>query len=276
MVDPVLDAHEYTLTTAYDLFTASYDGAGESYSFSPGLVPTQRARFNTNGSKMLILDDVSRDIVEYNLGTNFDVSTAVHAGTGEEFNVSAQESTVVGMDFSPDGLILFITGFNDDHVVRYDLSAAFDVSTAVYAGAAAEFDISPQLGVHRSFIFSPVGDRFFIGSQTSQIYEYNISSVPATDFTESFPANDGTLTAGGKLPITLSGNTFNDPDTDGVLTSCGGAVSCSGQQVEITNLPAGLTPTVNLFDTDGTTPNTRDNSTTYFDPKRYGNQSSKR
>jgi hypothetical protein len=69
------------------------------------------------------------DVNEYDLSTAWDVSTASYL---QNFSVSAQESAPYGVFFKPDGLKMYIIGFLGDDVNEYDLSTAWDVSTASY------------------------------------------------------------------------------------------------------------------------------------------------
>ena len=78
------DVNEYSLSTAWDLSTASY-----SQNFS---VQTQETNpcgifFKPDGSKMYIIGTSGDDVNEYNLSTLWDISTASYS---QVFSVSAQ------------------------------------------------------------------------------------------------------------------------------------------------------------------------------------------
>jgi sugar lactone lactonase YvrE len=76
---------QYTLTTGFDVSTASYDSVSFSVAgqdaFPNGLA------FNTDGTKMFVLGTI---VHQYTLTTGFDVSTASYDNVN--FNVSAQDA----------------------------------------------------------------------------------------------------------------------------------------------------------------------------------------
>ena len=86
--------------------------------------------FSADGSRMFVIGASGDAIVEYNLSTAFDVSTAVYAGSFEEFQVAVWESNPQDLAFNTDGTRMFVIGATGDDVVEFDLSTAFDVSTA--------------------------------------------------------------------------------------------------------------------------------------------------
>jgi len=94
------NVYSYTMSTAWDISTASYD----SKSFS---VVTQDANptslsFHPDGKKMYIAGFSSKAIFQYTLGTAWDLSTASY-DTGETFDVSGQVTYLYGVSFNPDG-----------------------------------------------------------------------------------------------------------------------------------------------------------------------------
>ena len=85
------DINEYTLSTPFDLSTASYAGDDERFSVSGRETTPQGMAFSNDGTKMFVIGDVGNDVNEYTLSTPFDLSTAsydnddekiLHLGTG--------------------------------------------------------------------------------------------------------------------------------------------------------------------------------------------------
>lgn len=169
---------EYNLGTAFDVSTAVHAGAGENFSIVAQGITGVDLVFNSDGTKMFIVDATDGAVVEYTLSTAFDVSTAVYAGVSEEFSVASQETNPQGMAFNTGGTKMFIVGTSGDAVVEYNLGTAFDVSTAVYAGASEEFNIAGQETVSRDLAFNNAGTKMYvIGSSDNQVVEYNLSTV---------------------------------------------------------------------------------------------------
>ena len=70
------DINEYTLSTPFDVSTASYDGNAERLSVSEQDPALRGMAFSNDGAKMFIVGDHGNAIIEYTLSTSFDVSTA--------------------------------------------------------------------------------------------------------------------------------------------------------------------------------------------------------
>ena len=92
------DIHEYTLSTAFDISTASYVDSlanlGDAFETS--------IKFNNDGSKMFVTG-INRDYVqEYSLTANFDLSSATFESF---FSVNSVEDNLFGLDFNNDGSI---------------------------------------------------------------------------------------------------------------------------------------------------------------------------
>jgi len=129
MVSKVVDqVDEYTLTTAWDISTASFV---DSFSVATQeTVPTGIA-FSKSGDKMFVVGDTGNDVNEYTLTTAWDVSTASFV---DSFSVSSQEATPQDIWFDSSGKTMFIVGKAGDDVNVYKLTTAWDVSTASFTG----------------------------------------------------------------------------------------------------------------------------------------------
>jgi sugar lactone lactonase YvrE len=127
---------QYTLSTAWDISTATYDT--KSYTPSEDTLVVD-IDFKSDGTKMYVLGRSSDTVYQYSLSTAWDVSTASYDSVS--FSVNTEESLPYGMTFKPDGTKMYITGRNGDDVNQYDLSTAWVVSSAT---AIAAFSISSQ------------------------------------------------------------------------------------------------------------------------------------
>ena len=98
------DVNEYTLSTGFDVSTASYDS---NFSVSSQESTPRGLAFNSDGTKMFVIGWAGDDVNEYTLSTGFDVSTASY---DSNFSVSSQESTPKGLAFNSDGTKMFVIG----------------------------------------------------------------------------------------------------------------------------------------------------------------------
>jgi hypothetical protein len=160
------DINEYDLSTAWDVTTAVYVRAfGLS---STDETDAQACFFKPDGLKMYTLGQATDKLVEYNLSTAWNISTAVFL---RNIVTTANDNSPTGIFFRADGLVLYISG---SKLSRYNLSTAWDVSTAVFNSTVA---ISVS-----SLFFNPNGLSVYTVSQNS-VTEYSLVYVGIADTT---------------------------------------------------------------------------------------------
>jgi DNA-binding beta-propeller fold protein YncE len=160
---------EYNLSTAWDISTSVY--SQDIYVSAQDTQP-QSISFKPDGLKMYILGSSGDEVNEYNLSTAWDVTSSVYSQT---FSVGSQESNPMGLYFKTDGLKMFVVGTSSDDVHEYNLSTAWDISTASYIQS---FDVSTEEGNPRSLFFHPDGIKMYImGRSGDDVNEYNVGTV---------------------------------------------------------------------------------------------------
>jgi len=166
------EINQYTLSTAYDISSASYD----SVTFSVASEETfpQGIAFNSDGTKMYIVGTTGVDVNQYTLVTAFDISTASFDSV--TFSVSSQETAPSGIAFNNDGTKMYIVGTDGDDVNQYTLSNAYDISTASFDSVT--FDVSSQDSIPVGLAFNNDGTKMFIaGSGNDFVYQYTLSTA---------------------------------------------------------------------------------------------------
>jgi DNA-binding beta-propeller fold protein YncE len=120
----------YTLSTAWDVSTAVWVTPTTEY-FSVAAQETTPTGlfFKPDGTKMYVAGSSGDDVNEYDLSTDWDITTASYL---QNFYFGAQETTPTGLFFKPDGTKMYVIGTVGDDVNEYDLSTAWDVSTSSY------------------------------------------------------------------------------------------------------------------------------------------------
>jgi len=116
--------------------------------------------FNSDGTKMFTvtqrkvsaISSVYAHINEYDLSTPFNVSTKTYASDDEVCILNSGDTTsgpisaITDLEFSNDGLMLFVSRgnakgtANDDRVFRFDLTSPYDVSTCAFANQTSDLD----------------------------------------------------------------------------------------------------------------------------------------
>jgi hypothetical protein len=108
--------HQYSLSTAFDLSTASYDSVSFSVS-GQDTSPTSIA-FNNDGTKMYVVGVSNDRVHQYSLSTAFDLSTASYDSV--IFSVNSQDPSPYGIAFNTDGTKMYMIGISSDSVYEYN------------------------------------------------------------------------------------------------------------------------------------------------------------
>jgi DNA-binding beta-propeller fold protein YncE len=162
--------YTYTLSTAYDLSTASYDSLPLNVS-SQETIPISFT-FSSDGTKLYVVGASNDTVYQYSLSTAYDVGTASYDSVS--FSVASQEQTPSAVRFNSDGTKMYISGSNNDTVFQYSLSTAYDLSTASYD--AVSFSGSSQSTSMNGFSFKPDGTKMYMVSYNA-IYQYSLSTA---------------------------------------------------------------------------------------------------
>jgi len=165
--------YQYSLSTAFDLSTASYDSV--SFSVTGQDTNPTDITFNTTGSKMYILGDTNNSVYQYTLSTSFDLSTASYDSVS--FSVAGQDTLPYGIAFNNDGTKMYMTGFSSDTVYQYTLSTAFDLSTASYDSVS--FSVAGQNTAPADIAFNNDGTKMYMVGAVSpaSVYQYTLSTA---------------------------------------------------------------------------------------------------
>ena len=161
------DLHEYTLSTAFDISTASYV---DSLAISGG--DPMCVKFNNDGSKMFVSETTNDRVHEYLLTANFDLSSATYESF---FSVQDDDSTLFAFDFNNDGTMMYVAGGQNDTIYQYKLDVGFDLSEGV--NLLRTKDVSAQDGEPFGIEFNPDGTRMFIiGTSHNDVDQYDLST----------------------------------------------------------------------------------------------------
>jgi 6-phosphogluconolactonase (cycloisomerase 2 family) len=193
--------YQYTLSTAWDVSTATY--ASKSFSVTFQDTNPQAIFFKDDGLTMYMLGMTTDAVYQYTLSTAWDVSTAAYASKTKA--IGTEETAPTALFFKPDGLKMYVTGTTGDDVNEYDLSTAWDVSTAVFLRASAAVGEANPGGLW----FKDDGTRMYvIGTTTDSIREFSLSTawnVSTISFVRSL---------GVGFESAPSGITFKDDGTE--------------------------------------------------------------
>jgi 6-phosphogluconolactonase (cycloisomerase 2 family) len=121
--------YQYSLSTAWDISTASYDS--KTFSASSQSNGTSGLFIKPDGSKLYIIAYSNDAVYQYSLSTAWDISTASYDSVS--LSVSSQDSTPRDITFNDDGTVLYMCGTGNNALYQYDLTTAYDLSSASYS-----------------------------------------------------------------------------------------------------------------------------------------------
>ena len=120
------EVFQYTLSTPWDLSTATYDGVsltvGGSGFFGSVVEQDETPQgvcFSNGGDLMFMIGSGDDNIYRYEMTTPWDLSTCSYTGTS--FNVGNVDGTPRDVAFSPDASHLYVVGSGNGQVYRYKL-----------------------------------------------------------------------------------------------------------------------------------------------------------
>lgn len=165
--------HQYDLSTAYDLTTASFN---QSITTRPSefteSVPWS-LHFKSDGTKMYVVGKTRDSVGEFDLSTAWDISTATFS---QSFSFSSQSTAVDAFTMSADGTKMYHGDGYNGTIYRYSLSTAWDVSTASYAGATDLESIpnAPSNVNTYGMCFDTAGDRLYVTDSSDKLHQFSL------------------------------------------------------------------------------------------------------
>jgi len=155
----------------YYLAGASYDSV--SFSVNAPAPSPRETMFNTDGTKMYVLDNGNDSVYQFSLSTGFDVSTASYDSVS--FSVTSQASNPQGLAFNNNGTKMYVVGEDNDTVYQYTLSTGFDLSAASYDSVS--FSVASQEATPSAVVFNNDGTKMYIcGEISDAVHQYTLST----------------------------------------------------------------------------------------------------
>jgi len=167
--------YQYSLSTAWDISTASYDSVYLS-TLSGGVTLYQVTSlfFKSDGTKLFISDYLGDAIYQYTLTTAWDLSTASYDSVS--LTVTSQDGNPNHLDFKPDGTKLYLLGTNNDTIFQYSMTTAWDLSTASYDSVS--LDVTSTSGSSTtSAVFNNDGTKLFVLRAVDVIDQYSLTTA---------------------------------------------------------------------------------------------------
>lgn len=162
---------QFTCGTPWDLSTA----VDASKSYNPTAQDTQMRGgcFANSGAKMFLTGRVNDRVYQYDLSTDYDITTSTYAS--KFFSTAAQETDPQGVVLSPDGTKAYVVGLQNNTVYQYTLSTPWDASTGTYATKSKS--VAAQGTDMQDLYINPDGTKLFVLDGTNKtVYQYTIGT----------------------------------------------------------------------------------------------------
>lgn len=154
---------QYSLSTAWDLSTASYTRKVSTLLGSANESAPKGVSFSPDGTNMYVNGTNLDTITRFTLSTAWDISTASYDSVGSSHDSSpANESSGLGMFMKPDGTRFYVVGNSNDKIFQWNATTAYDVSD-IDGSSSSDVSISAQETLPMSMYISPDGSHMYVG-----------------------------------------------------------------------------------------------------------------
>jgi len=191
--------------TWYNINTAVFE---QSFAASSAFRPLYTDfAFGADGAKLLVRlrknSDSKYYIVQYDLTTAWDISTAVYAAEFYDPNLSQ-------LVFSSNGLKMYIAGGSGVGIKQFSLTAVWGVATAVYETAFHPMYVPGHSGTPYNclgFFFSSDGKKLYCSGSYSTYYIWQYTLTTAWDVSTAVYADKyASVSSGGSLFFSNDGD----------------------------------------------------------------------
>ena len=145
----------------YDQANAAYATANAAYGYANTLL-------GSNSSAVLSSVTIANTV----FSNNSTISGTYYSGTSK--SIATEETTGTGLSFSSDGTKMYVSGQTNDRINQYNLSVAWDISTASNVAIA---NTLAQTGVSTDLFFKPDGTAFYLLDDTlDTVFQYTVAT----------------------------------------------------------------------------------------------------
>ena len=164
------------LNFGYDLSVAAYDNLSFSVA-SQSVVPFGMT-FNSDGTKLFIVDLGVDKIFQYSLTNGFSLASGNVTYDNLSFSVGSQDGLGSGVVFNPDGTKMFLIGYQYDKVHQFSLTNGFSLASGNVSYSNLYFDIPSSIdGGAQGLAFNADGTKMFIvGKDNDKVHQLSLTN----------------------------------------------------------------------------------------------------
>ena len=157
--------YQYGLTTAWNVSTASLT---TSFLVSGQTNDPREIKFHENGEYMYVLDGQNYNVIQYKLGTPWNVSTASTVSNSSLYlGLINAVSTAPTFEFGKNGERLYVSSNNNYRTYQFNLTDPWNVKSAVLISSFLHYrEVNKTDTSVQSMVFKPDGTQFSLIGQT--------------------------------------------------------------------------------------------------------------
>ena len=171
--------HQLNLSVPYDL--ASKSNPSKSVVVGDYFTNCVTVAFNDAGTKMYVggyngAANVDERLIEFDLSTAWELDSAV--AQVRKLYIGGDETSPRGFTFKPDGTRLYMVGTTGDDINQYDLSTAWDITTAGASTTRALVPLVAALTTPSSLVFKDDGTKCYVlNNGNDVIYQFSLGTA---------------------------------------------------------------------------------------------------
>ena len=204
---------EVDLSVAWDIASGNDDSSLAELDISGQETSPYDLYIKPDGTEMYQIGITGDDVNQWTLSTAWDITSATYT---RSFSVSTQETNPRGVTFKSDGTKMYVTGTTTDKIHEYDLSTAWDISTASL-NSSSTFTVGDFGGY--GLALNDDGTKIFAAA-TADIVEYTMST--AYDITTASLTHTYNLRSDANAGVSAFGMYYKSDGTRFFATSSGG------------------------------------------------------
>lgn len=161
---------QYSLTTGWDLSTASYT---QSFSTSSNQTNASGLCFDSSGTNMYVTGTSPRSFQRYTLSTAWDISTCSYDSSSASFG--SKSYTPETLFIKPDGTKIFNIDGRTDRIKQWNLSTAYDISSITRTNYDSDYYVGSIEAIPLGLYISDNGQHMYItGNSGDGVDQYTL------------------------------------------------------------------------------------------------------
>lgn len=164
--------YQYTLSTAWDISTATYDTVSKS--ISPASLAGGMT-ISSDGTKMIITSQTGLSLYQFTFGTPWDLSGTFTYDT-VSLDISGESTSPRSINFSTDGTKIYLMDSSLADVFQYTLPTPWTLTAGSYASKS--IDTGTEDLSRYGMYFSTDGTKMFVpGYASDAVYQYTLGTA---------------------------------------------------------------------------------------------------